>query len=389
MYDKTFFDKGLTRRGTRSEKWDDRAVCPENALPLWVADMDFPCAQPITDALRARAEHPCYGYTMTCDDDLNAVCAFWARRHGVQVAPEQMMMMPCVVSSLRLAVRALAPAGSGVIVQSPVYGPFFDAARGEAHRLLDAPLVRDENARYHMDLCAVEEHLKSGARLMLLCSPHNPVSRVWSRDELEALLALLARYDAALVCDEIHADFVYAPHTFVSSLCFDAPNVITLVSASKTFNIAGLQQSMLVCRNSDTLKKLRERAQRDGLTCGNIFALEATRAAYTACDDWLDGLLSYLSQSRDVLTGALTAALPDAVVTPIEATYLAWLDMRAYGLGSDALLSRFAEHGVVLSDGRFFDKNGGDGFIRLNFGCPQDMLLQAVDRMKCALGERK
>ena len=254
-------------------------------------------------------------------------------------------MMPCVVTGLRLAILALTQPGDGVIIQSPVYGPFRMSVEGTGRKVMDAPLLRREDGRYDMDLDAVERQLQAGAKLMLLCSPHNPVSRVWSREELQALIDLLDRYGVPLASDEIHADFVYAPRTFVPLLSLKQENVLSLCAASKTFNLAGLQQACCICPDEGIRNAFRAEMEKAGVRSGNLFALEATRAAYNEGDAWLDGLLSYLDGNRRHLAALVAEHLPKAVLSPMEATYLGWLDLRAYGFHEEELMQMLYKKG--------------------------------------------
>ncbi len=387
-YDREFFDAGLDRRGTACEKWDDREVCGEETIPLWVADMDFACAKPIQNAILERAAHPCYGYTMQEKADSEALCSFVRRRHQLEIAPEQTVMMPCVVTGLRTAVRALTRPCERVAVMTPVYGPFYYSVEENGRAVERCPLIKRESGRYDIDFDRVEAALKSGVKLLLVCTPHNPVSRVFTRTELEKLLDLTRRYDATLVADEIHAEFVFKPHTFVSllSLARNEDRVLCFMSASKTFNIAGLQQAMAISRNAQLLDVIAKELRSGGAACGNVFALAATRAAYTACDDWLDGLLSYLRSNLTVLEQELPRLLPGARMTPVEATYLAWLDLRAYAPTTEALMDRCARHGVAFTGGTFFGAEG-DGYVRLNFGCPESQLREGLKRLADAMNE--
>ena len=384
-FNEEYFDEGLYRVGTRCEKWDAcRAEHGEGTLPLWVADMDFPSPPAVQEALLRRAAHPTYGYTETAEDDDQALIDFWQRRHGLTVAREDITMMPCVVTGLRLAILALTQPGDGVIIQSPVYGPFRFSVEATGRTLMDAPLILREDGGYDMDLAAVEKQLQAGAKMMVLCNPHNPVGRVWPKAELSALLSLLNRYGAYLVSDEIHADFVYAPNTFIPALSLQGERVISLCAASKTFNLAGLQQASLLCKEEDVRKRIQVEMDRAGVRCGNIFALEATRAAYNEGDAWLDGLISYLDGSRALLRELVARHLPRAVLTPMEGTYLAWLDCRAYGLTTDELMARAEEAGVVFTGGEFFG-HGGEGHLRINIGCPRRYVEEGILRLAVAL----
>ena len=384
-FDEAFFDQGIDRVGTRCEKWDGaRKEHGEDILPLWVADMDFPSPPAVQEALIQRARHGTYGYTELLDDDFEALTSFWQRRHGLTVKKEDVLLLPCVITGMRVAINALTQPGDGVIIQSPVYGPFRFSVEATGRRLLDAPLIRREDGRYDMNLAAVEEHLKNGASLMLMCSPHNPVSRAWTRQELSDLLALLKRYDVPLVSDEIHADFVYAPGKFVPALTVERENVISLCAPSKTFNLAGLQQASLLCPDEQVRKALEAQIEASGVRSGNLFALEATRAAYNEGDAWLDGLLAYLDGNRRRLAELVGELLPKAVLTPMEATYLGWLDLRAYCPTTDELMKRSIAAGVYFTGGTFFGE-AGDGFLRVNIGCPRRNIEEGVKRLAKAL----
>ena len=387
MFDAAFFDAPLDRLGTNSLKWDIMGSGASRGIPLWVADMDFRCSPAITEALVARAAHPNYGYTMVDPELLQGFCQFWARRHQVQTLPEEIMLLPSVVSGLRLCVEEFTSPGDGVIIQTPVYGPFFRAVEEAGRNILEAPLQRDATERYHMDLDMVETHLKAGARLMLLCSPHNPISRLWSREELEALTVLLARYNCALAADEIHADFVYAPGVFTSmrQLESDAFPLVQLTAASKTFNVAGLQTALAVCSDKSTRDHMRTTASRMGIEAGNVFGQVASKAAFLHGDTWLDGLMAYLDKSRVLLRDQLNQLLPEAVLSPIEATYLAWVDLRAYGLSTAQIIDRCQKEQVMTTEGTFFSTVSGEGHMRINFGCPRTQLEEGVARFARAI----
>ena len=299
MFDREYFDAGLYRVGTACEKWDGcRSRAGKDALPMWVADMDFPSPPAVQAALLRRAAHPTWGYTEVTDADVDAVRGFWLRRHGLEVAREHVVLLPCVVTGLKTAIRALTKPGDGVIIQSPVYGPFRMSVEVTGRRLADAPLTRDAQGRYHMDLNAVEDRCREGAKLMMLCSPHNPVSRLWSREELQALLDVLNRYGVPLVSDEIHADFVYAPGRFVPVLSLQRERVFSLCAANKTFNLAGLQTAFCFCADDTIRNRCRDALEEGGVVSGNIFGLEASRAAFSEGDAWLDGLMTRPEQIK-------------------------------------------------------------------------------------------
>lgn len=384
-FDHEYFDAGLYRMGTRSVKWDEaRQDHGDDLLPLWVADMDFPSPPAVAEALVKRAMHPTYGYTAEMADDNQALIDFWRRRHGLTIQPESITMLPCVVTGIKLAILALTKPEDKVLIQSPVYGPFRFSVAATGRTLADAPMIRRENGRYDMDFAAIERELQNGAKLMILCSPHNPASRAWTKDELTALIALLEKYDVPLVSDEIHADFVYAPNTFVPALTLKTKKVISLSAASKTFNLAGLQQAICLCPDEEIRNAFRAEMEKAGVTCGNVFALEGTRAAYKHGDEWLDGLLTYLDGNRRHLSALVEELLPKAVLTPMEATYLGWLDLRAYGFNDEQLAERTHAAGVMFTGGKFFGDNG-DGFVRINIGCPRRNITEGIHRLKKAL----
>ena len=386
IFNKEYFDLGLNRMDTRSEKWDAcRKEHGADALPMWVADMDFPSPPAVQEAVLKRAAHPTFCYTEIDEDDDNALIDFWQRRHGLTIRREHITMIPCVVTGLRLAALALTKPGDGIIIQSPVYGPFGMSVKGTDRQVMDAPLRMDENGRYTMDYEAIEKQLQNGARLMMLCNPHNPVSRVWSREELEQLLALLNRYNVPLVSDEIHADFVFAPNKFTPILSLQQHNVLSLCAASKTFNLAGLQQADCLCMDEGIRAAFRAEMDKAGVRSGNIFALEATRAAYNHGDAWLDGLIDYLQGNYQLLARLLKEQLPQVKLSPMEGTYLGWLDLRAYGLTTAELMQRTEKAGVIFTGGTFFGKEEGEGFLRINIGCPARHIEEAVRRLAAAL----
>lgn len=385
-FDREYFDAGLYRMGTRCEKWDEaRKDHGEDILPLWVADMDFPSPPAVQEAILKRAAHPTYGYTAELEDDHQALIDFWQRRHGLTVEADWLTLMPCVVTGIKAAILALTQPEDKVIITSPVYGPFRMSVAATGRTLADAPMTCDENGRYSMDLAAVEAQLQQGAKMMVLCNPHNPVSRAWAKEELVALVALLDKYNAVLVSDEIHADFVYEPHTFHPILSITQKNVLSLCAASKAFNLAGLQQACCICPDEKIRNAFRDEMNKAGVRAGNIFALEATRAAYNEGDAWLDGLMAYLDGNRQHLAAMVAEHLPKAVLTPMEATYLGWLDLRAYGYTSEELGERTLANGVMFTGGKFFGDNG-EGFLRINIGCPRANITEGILRLKKALG---
>ena len=389
-FDKTYFDAGIRRVGTECEKWDGMIAETGDAdmIPMWVADMDFPSPPAIQKALADVLAWGTWGYTMSGEQDAQALCSYWARRHGVVIRPDEVLMSPCVVTGMRVALRALTAPGDGVLINPPVYGPFFQSVKANGRRVVESPLVADEAGRYTMNLPEMEEKLASGeAKAYMMCSPHNPVGRCWSEEELTAVVSLCAKYGVPVICDEIHADFVFAPNRHVSMLSIPgaAERVVMLCAASKTFNVAGLQQSSIVCRNPEMLEKMRHEMEAGGVKSGNAFALAATRAAYTDCDARLDGLVAYLTDNRDFAVKYIAEHMPHVRVTPLEATYLMWLDCSALGMAQSTLMEKIASAHVMVNDGTIFGEQA-KGFIRLNIGCPRPQLALALERMATVLG---
>ena len=389
-FDTAYFDAGIRRVGTECEKWDGMIAetGDETMIPMWVADMDFPSPPAIRDALAGVLARGTWGYTISGDADRQALCDYWARRHSVTIESESVLLSPCVVTGLKLALRVVTKPGDGVLINPPVYGPFFMSIRANGRKVVESPLVRDGDGRYTMDLADMEGKLASGeAKAVMLCSPHNPCGRAWSEEELTAVVALCRRYGAPIVCDEIHADFVYAPNTHHSILTIPGAREIAvmLCAASKTFNVAGLEQSAIVCCNEAVRKAIAEDMAASGVKAGNAFALAATRAAYTGCDAWLDGLMDYLTGSRDMVAAFVAERMPRVRLTPLEATYLMWLDCSALGFTQDELLARIRAAHVKVNDGLFFGEQGR-GFIRLNIGCPRSQIREALTRLATVLG---
>lgn len=388
-FDKAYFDAGISRVGTECEKWDGMIAETGDAdmIPMWVADMDFPSPPAIREALEGVLSWGTWGYTISGQKDAEALCAYWARRHGMDIAPDEVLMSPCVITGMRVALRALTKAGDGVLINPPVYGPFFKSIELNGRRVVKSPLVRGEDGRFSMNLPEMEEKLASGeAKAVMMCSPHNPVGRSWAKEELTAVVDLCARYGVPLICDEIHADFVYAPgrHTCILSLPGAPERTVMLCAASKTFNVAGLQQSSIVCKNPQMLEAMRAEMEAGGVKSGNAFALAATRAAYASCDAWLDGLMAYLRDNRDFAMRYVAEHMPRVRVTPLEATYLMWLDCSALGMTQSELMAKLDGAHVKVNDGTIFGEEA-EGFIRLNIGCPRAQLVQALARMQTVL----
>lgn len=384
-YDQEYFDEGLYRVGSRCDKWDKmRAEKGADVLPLWVADMDFPSPPAVQLALLKRAAHPTYGYTGRHEDDFTAPIDFWRRHHNLSLVKDELVLLPCVITGMKMSIRVSTRPGEGVIIMPPVYGPFAQSVKATGRTLVNCPLILQGDGSCSMDLHAVETELKKGARALMLCSPHNPEGRLWSKEELTALAELMDRYDATLISDEIHADFIIDDEPFVPMLSLRTKKTVSLCSASKTFNLAGLQQALCLCKDEALRESIRTELDACGVRSGNLFAMDATRAAYEEGDEWLAGLVEYLRGSRDLLASLLKEQLPKAVMSPMQATYLAWVDLRAYGVEEEELVKRCITQKVFFTAGSAFGDEG-KGWMRFNIGCPRRFIAEGVRRLKKAL----
>lgn len=385
------FDQLIDRTGTSSVKHEGCAAYfgRSDVLPLWVADMDFAAPEAVTRALLARAEHPVYGYSLYPDSLYQAMIAWLKKRHGWEVPREWVVMAPGVVPSLFASVLAFTQQGEGVIVQPPVYFPFFAAVTTNGRRLIQNPL-RLDNGRYSFDFDHLEQCAADGACLLLLCSPHNPVGRVWQKSELLEILRIARRHDLTILSDEIHADLIYPgqQHTVLASLAGDSDKLITAVAPSKTFNIPGLGLSCLIA--PDPAQRAPLQHVFDSLHLGNLnpFSIAAFEAAYRGGEAWLDSLLIYLAGNRDFVRDYLARHLPVIRLIEAEGTYLLWLDCRELAMSDEQLRNFFVQQAHVgMNPGTAFGL-GGSGFMRLNIASPRAVIAEALARITQALKER-
>jgi cystathionine beta-lyase len=369
------------RLNTGSKKWSQY---PEDVLPMWVADMDFPVAPPIMQALKNRLEHPLLGYSVAQDTLRHTLVEHLARHYAWQVQPQDLVFLPGVEPGVNMALNTLAPPGSGVLVQTPNYSPLLSAPANWKLPRVDLPLLADASGEYLTDIAALQHALLS-ARTFLLSNPHNPMGKVFGREELHAIGAACVQHDVLIVSDEIHADILFdgRRHTPIASLSAEiAQRTVTLMSASKAWNIAGMKTAFAVIQNAD----LRERfnAGRLGLVDSvNALGLEATQAAYSQGEAWLKQVNAYLQDNRDYLADAIKTRFPGIRMHLPQSTYLAWLDCSALDIQHPQPFF-LREAKVALSDGLEFGDDCGQ-FVRLNFGCPRSMLEEALARMERSL----
>ena len=378
------FDRVIDRRASDSNKW--RKFGPD-VLPLWVADMDFPSPPAVLAALQARVAHGFFGY-LTEHPELPAVVAERVtKRYGWRVSPEAVVLIPGVNVANNFACGALAAPGEGLLLQTPAYPPILRATsnlgRVQERHVLD----RDAAGRYVVDLDAFTAAITPRTKAFVLCNPHNPVGRVYSRTELEGMAAACLKRGLWIVADEIHCDLLLDGRTHVPMASL-SPEVeartITFMAPSKTFNLPGLKCAVAIVPNA-TLRERLTTAMGDLMSKPNILGHTAAVAAYREGDEWLEALLRYLAANRDALVEYVRTKLPGVTIAPAEGTYLAWLDCRGARIPGGDPYTFFLERArVAFNDGKLFGP-GGDGFVRLNFGCPRSLLTEGLERMRRAL----
>lgn len=379
------FDRVYDRTPSESGKWHTYAP---DVLPMYVADMDFRSPDVIIDALRRRVDHGFFGYGKVEPEFNGIVRDRLKRRYGWEVEEDAIVTLPGVIPGFSLAIKLLAADGDRIIMHTPTYGPILHAPEHYGMLRAEAALRQDDAGRYEVDWESWESALDTNPRVFLLCNPHNPTGRVFTRAELERMARGCLERDIPIVSDEIHCDLVFRGHEHIpiASLSPEAAaNSITLMAPSKTFNLPGLKAAIGVIPN----KELRERfetARGDLVKAINILGYTAMLAAYREADPWLDELIPYLEANRAYLASFIDERLPGVRLTPAEATYLAWLDVRDLGLNDPAAFFR-EEAKVALSDGANFGESG-KGFVRLNFGCPRPLLEEGLARIASALERR-
>jgi cystathionine beta-lyase len=378
------FNRIHNRKNTNSYKWDQigKLFGSEDILPLWVADMDFESPPAVKEAVQRRAAHGIYGYTFKPESYTNAIIGWFARRHNWELKSDWLSDSPSVVTSLSLAVDLLSEPGSKVILQSPVYYPFYDVIRNNGREIVKNPLIL-RNGQYEMDYEHLETVMKDGARLLLLCNPHNPGGRVWSREELLKLGELCLRYGVTVVSDEIHCDLVLSGHRYTpfASLSPEIADItLTCLAPTKTFNMPGLQISFIAASNKRIKKLFDARIKTLSLHMTGYFAPDAVVAAYEHGDAWLDELLQYVQGNVEYAQQYFHEHLPAIDVIRPQGTYLMWFDCSSLGLSVDELKQlMYQEAKVAFNEGSTFGSEGA-GFLRINLACPRSILHEALER---------
>lgn len=384
------FDTVPNRRGTNCFKYDfaREMGMPEDVLPLWVADMDFPTAPAVLARLHALAEHGIFGYTGVKDAYFSAVHNWYAQRFGWETQRSWLVTTPGVVFAIAIAIRAFTQKGDAILIQQPVYYPFANKVTENDRQLVVNPLVL-KNGRYEMDFADMERKIVDyHVKMLLLCSPHNPVGRVWTKEELLRVGEICQKHGVLVVSDEIHADFTYAGHThrvFASLKSEFADFTITCTAPSKTFNLAGLQNSNIFIPN----RQLRHAYKKELSACGcggtNCMGMAACQAAYEAGADWLEQLKQYLAGNLAYIRQFLREKLPEIALIEPEGTYLVWLDLRKLGLTEQQQRQLIVQDAKLWLDTGTLFGQGGEGFERINIACPRTTIEQAMQRLEHAV----
>ena len=384
------FDRVIERRGTHASKWDNIArlsgIESSDAIPMWVADMDFAAPPGVTSALIAETQHAIHGYYADTGSWSAALAGWMARRHGLPVDPRWVSPTPGIVSGLGLILQAVSAPGDEVVVFPPAYHAFRKIILANERRILDVQLIETEG-RYSMDLDVLRGKLTPRTKAVFLCSPHNPGGTVWSVAELRALAELCVERELILVSDEIHCDLVFdgAKHTpTIAAAPEVADRLITCVSATKTFNLAGAHVGACITSNATLKRRLDARIGASGLGSYNRFGMIATEAAWRTGETWLDALLIYLAKNRDLFDARIQAAVPGARSMRLDATYLAWIDFSGIGLAPEEIATRIKDRArIFASPGEQFGP-GGESWLRFNFATPRQIIAEALGRLEGA-----
>lgn len=382
------FDEITQRRGSNSYKWDSAA--DEDILPMWVADMDFRTAPAITDALAKRVQHGIFGYTRVPQAYYEATISWFGRRHNFSIQKEWILFTSGVVPALSAVIKALTVPGDKVLVQTPVYNCFFSSIRNDECEMVASKLLCKDNT-YSIDFDDLEQKAADPkVKLMLLCNPHNPVGRVWTREELTKISEICLRNHVIVVSDEIHCDLVYDGHTHIPFASINnefLQNSVTCIAPSKTFNLAGIQVANIVAADEVIRKKIDKALNVNEVCEINCFAVEALIAAYNEGGDWLDELKVYLYDNYKLLSELFQKYLPHLPVLPLEATYLVWVDCSALGIASKEIVDKLlTEEKLWLNEGTMYGE-AGEGFVRINIATQRDRLIRGLKKFRNVFGK--
>jgi cystathionine beta-lyase len=388
------FDELINRENTACYKYDFRKdyFGTEYVLPMWVADMDFKTPLFIIEAIKNRLKHEILGYTIRPDTVFKSIIYWMKKRHGWDIQKEWICISPGIVTALNIAVMTFTEPGDKIIVQPPVYPPFFSAIKNHNRQLVTNPLKLINN-RYSMDFDDLEAKIEPKVKMIILCNPHNPTGNAWKKEELIHLTEICLKHNIIVLSDEIHSDLVFKGHTHSPTATLSSEvssDVITCMSPSKTFNLAGLSTSVVIISNEKLRRKFNTLIEKLHLGSGNIFGMVALEASYSRRgSEWLDELINYLQQNIDLLIQFLKQNIPKVKAIKPEATFLVWLDCRELKMNSEQLKKFIINEAKLgLSDGAIFGKEG-IGFQRMNLACPKKILLSALERLDRAVKSLK
>lgn len=396
------FDQGARRTGTSCIKWDlqKEEFGTDGLLPFTIADADYPSCPFTLDAIVRRTELGVLGYTEPDENYYGAVGNWCKNRHGWEADPSWIVPVNGIIPGISYILEALTAPSDSVVVQPPVYDPFYSVVKACHRTLVENPLIKNTvftdasggcrvpTLRYTMNTRQLEQLFAEGARVMILCSPHNPVGRVWTKEELAEVIGLCVKYQVLLISDEIHWDIILGttPHTTAGLFHKSGLKLIVCTSCSKSFNIAGLQTANFIIPDRELRGTLRQWLDGRYLFCPNVLGLTATQASYEAGGEWLDAQLDYLRQNAAIAASFVQANLPNVKISPLEGTYLMWMDFTCYGKTSEELIALFARHGAALGNGLHYGADH-DGFIRMNLACPASQLKMGLECMAEAVRE--
>jgi len=387
----TNFDQVVDRKGTNSVKWDlnDRIYGSNEILPMWVADMDFKAPEVVIEALKTQLDHGVFGYTSIPDSTKDAIISWVTNRHNWKLHNEWISYSSGVVTAMSSVVQALTQPGDKIVVQTPIYPPFFQLIERNKRELITSEnkLV---NSSYEMDFDDLEQKLTKDVKVFMLCNPHNPGGKVWSSQDLKKLGELCLKNNILILSDDIHSDILIGekPYTPIASLSDElAQQTITFIAPTKTFNIAGLQASVIITPNKSLKVKIDNFQSAQGFFTLNTMGIVGMEAAYGKGEPWFENLLSYLKENLQRLESFLKEQLPMIKLIKPDASYLAWLDLRELGLSDEQIKKLLVEKGKLgLEPGPKYGK-GGEGFVRINLGCPKETLEEGLRRLKIAFGD--
>lgn len=388
------FDTVYERKNTRSVKWDmvESLFKADDVLPMWVADMDFKAPDAVNEALIERAKHGIYGYTFIDDDVKNAIKNWIKRRHHWEISTDWLNFSPGVVTSLHIAIKIFTEPQDKILVQTPVYNPFYTAIENNNRMIVRNPLIR-EGDKYKIDFADFEEKIKQeDVKAFILCSPHNPVGRVWTREELEEMARICLKYDVLIISDDIHCDLIFPGQTHIpiASLSEEiSKQTITCMSPTKTFNLAGLQASYIITQDEEKHKKISNYLEQNSLKMLNTMGVTALEAAYNHGDEWLDELMLVIQDHKHYVKERFESEAPELKLIDSEGTYLLWVDCSGLGLSNDELISFMVEKAKVgLNAGSNYGTEG-EQFMRINIACPRATLEDGINRIVQAVQKHR